>query len=59
MTGGNLYIVSVVLWIIWGFSLIKRPWKSTDKRIIEVQTYIIYTLALIFCGIVFSVIGII
>ena len=59
MTGGTLYIVSVVLWIIWGLSLIKRPWKGTDKKIIEVQTYIIYTLALIFIGIVFSVIGII
>jgi len=59
MTGGNLYLVSVVLWIIWGLSLIKRPWKGTDKRIIEVQTYIIYTLALIFIGIVFLTVGVI
>ena len=61
MTGGNLYTVSVVLWIMWGFLLlIKRPWKGTDnKKIIEVQAYIVYTLALIFIGTVFSVIGII
>lgn len=59
MTGANLYIVSLVLWAIWGISLIKRPWKSTNKQIIEVQTYIVYTLALIFIGTVFSAIGII
>lgn len=59
MTGINLYIVSLVLWIIWGLSLIKRPWKGFDKQIIEVQVYIIYTLALIFIGMVFAAVGII
>lgn len=58
MTGANLYILSIVLWIIWGIALIKRPWKSLDKQIIEVQIYIMYMLALIFIGIVFRVIGV-
>jgi len=59
MTGGNLYIVSVILWIIWGLSFIKSIWKNTDRRIIEVQIYIVYTLALIFIGIVFLTAGVI
>jgi len=59
MTGATLYAVSMMLWVIWGLSLLKRSWKSTDKKIIEVQTYIIYTLVLIFIGTVFSAIGII
>ena len=59
MTGANLYMVGLVLWAIWGLSLIKRPWKGLDKQIIEVQIYIIYTLVLIFIGIVFSAIGIV
>lgn len=59
MTGGTLYAVSMMLWVIWGLLLLRRPWKGTDKKIIEVQIYILYTLALIFIGTVFSVVGII
>lgn len=59
MTGGNLYIVSLMLWIIWGISLIKRTWKGFDKQVIEFEIYILYTLALIFIGTVFLTIGII
>jgi len=59
MTGGALYAVSMMLWVIWGLSLLKRPWKGTDKKIIEVQIYVIYTLALIFIGMVFRVVGVI
>ncbi len=54
-----LYYVAVVLWMVWGFSFIKkRKWKSADLRTIEIETYIIYTLALIFIGIVFSTLAI-
>jgi len=59
MTGANLYIVSLVLWVIWGLSLIKRPWKGFDRQIIEVQIYIIYTLALMFIGAIFATVGVI
>lgn len=60
MTGINLYVVSLVLWAIWGLTLIIRDWMALCRvRMNEIFLFIIYTLALIFIGSVFAVVGII
>jgi len=59
----NIYqktgVVIAVAWAVWGFSLMKRNWKDNKLRVIEIELYIIYTLAIIFAGIVCSVFGVI
>jgi hypothetical protein len=59
----NIYqkiaVVIAVAWAGWGFSLIKRNWKDSNFRIIEIELFIIYTLVIIFAGIVCSVFGVI